>query len=198
MSNPIIVDVRGCECPKPIVETKKILDALEEGEMLVLVDRPTARDNVSRLATNKGCKVEIEEKEGIFNIKIIKIREEPCAFNMTNLLPPGNTVVYVNNDTIGVEKELGKILIESFFKTLMDATPLPAKIIFLSSGALIPTRNEKIIKMLKYMEEKGVDILTCGTCLEYYKLQEELKAGIITNMFDIVDSLNKATKVIKP
>lgn len=197
MNNPIIVDVRGCECPKPVVETKKILDALEEGEIIVLVDRITAKDNVSRLALNKGCKVEIEEKEGVFNIKIIKEKEDVCSCDKT-LSTSNNTVVYINTDIIGVEKELGKILMESFFKTLMDIEPLPKKIIFLNSGVFLPTKNEKIIKMLNYMEEKGVEILTCGTCLEYYKLKEELKAGIITNMFDIVDSLNKATNVIKP
>lgn len=108
-------------------------------------------------------------------------------------------VVYINSNLLGVgEEALGAILMRSFLKTLLDLNPTPSKLIFINSGVRLTTEGSEVLESLKAISEKGVEILSCGTCLDFYGLKQKLKVGIISNMYDIAQSLLEADRLIRP
>jgi selenium metabolism protein YedF len=107
-------------------------------------------------------------------------------------------VILIGDDSLGVgDKELGKILMKSFLNTLFDGEPKPAKLIFINNGIKLTTEGSEGLDAIKALEEKGVEIFSCVTCLAYYGLKDKLKVGRITKMPDTVDSLLSASKVIR-
>lgn len=107
-------------------------------------------------------------------------------------------VILIGDDSLGVgDRELGKMLMKSFLNTLFDSQPRPAKLIFINNGVKLTTERSKVLDAMKALEEKGVDIFSCGTCLDYYGLRDKLKVGRITKMPDTVNSLLSASKVIR-
>lgn len=190
------IDCRGMACPQPVITTKKEMEEMEEGELVVIVDNPSARDNVMRFAESQGAKVTIEQKENDFYLRIEKKKgTEPLetVFNAKKI------VVYINSNLIGVgEEALGTILMRSFLKTLLELKPIPSKLIFVNSGVRLTTDGSEVLESLKAMSEKGAEILSCGTCLDFYGLKEKLRVGVISNMYDIAQSLLDADHLIKP
>jgi selenium metabolism protein YedF len=187
------LDVRGLNCPIPVVKTKKALESMEEGELSVLTERPDGCENVKRFAESQGCSVAVEEKGGLFYIHILKEKAERTA-----LPKQSGDVVFITTDVLGTgERQLGEILMKAFLNTLWDASPKPAKIMFLNAAVRLTTEGSEVLDSLKLLQEAGVQIFSCGTCLEYYGLTDKLKIGQATNMYDTVDSLLSAGKVIK-
>lgn len=202
MSN-IIVDAMGAQCPIPVVKTTKVLNELKEAAVVeVHVDNEIAVQNVTRLAQSKNLDVKSEKKEeGHFVLLIsaegaVAAAEEPVA-----CIPDqrGNTVVVISSDRMGEgNDELGKVLMKGFIYAVSQLDKLPKTILFYNGGATIPVEGSVSLEDLKSMEAQGVEILTCGTCLDYYNLKEKLAVGSVTNMYTIVETMNKATNIIKP
>jgi selenium metabolism protein YedF len=175
------------------VRTKKALEGIEEGELTVLIERPDGCQNVQRFAESQGCKVDVEEKEGLF---YIHIRKEKSAQSASP--EQSRDVVFITTDRLGTgDRQLGEILMKAFLNTLWDASPKPSRILFLNDGVRLTTEGSEVLDSLRLLEEAGVEIFSCGTCLEYYQLKDKLKVGLTTNMYDTVDSLLSASKVIK-
>lgn len=107
-------------------------------------------------------------------------------------------LVYVfDNDTLGKgDEKLGTTLMKGFIYALTEQDVLPKSIIFYNKGIVLTTTNRDCIEDLKTLEKLGVEILSCGTCLNYYGLKDELKVGTVTNMYTIVEKLNNASSVI--
>jgi len=207
MNNIDTIDARGLACPQPVLETKRALETGIAGPLRVLVDNTTAKENVMRFARNQGCEVEIHESEPEqFRITILKCGEpvEPAA--QQELLPcpmpesrSVRNVVYIGNNCMGRgDDELGAKLMRGFLRTMIDSTPLPWRMVFINSGVKLTTIDQEALEALALLEEKGVEVLSCGTCLEHFNLKDRLGAGKVTNMFEIIESLNSATKVISP
>jgi selenium metabolism protein YedF len=189
----IEIDARGLNCPLPVVRTKQALEGLEEGEVTVLIERPDGCQNVQRFAESQGCAVKVEERDGLFYIHIRKEKTIPAAASQ-----PGRDVVFITTDRLGTgDRQLGEILMKAFLNTLWDAEPKPAKLLFLNDAVRLTTEGSEVLDSLRLLEEVGVEIFSCGTCLEYYELKDKLQVGQITNMYDTVDSLLSASKVIK-
>ena len=190
------LDTRGLSCPQPVLNTKKALEELKEGMIKVIVDNIAARDNVRRFAESQGFSVEVDEKGGDFYLKLIKghfpeVGEKPVP-------AVGKEVVLIGTNSLGTgDKKLGEMLIGGFLNTLLDTDPKPAKLIFVNDGVRLTTEGSEVLETLELLEERGVKILSCGTCLEYFKLRERLKVGVITNMYEMVSSLMAANKVIR-
>ncbi len=109
----------------------------------------------------------------------------------------GSAVVLITGDRFGTgDKQLGEILMKAFLNTLWDTEPGPEKIIFINDGVWMTTEGSEVLDALNLLEKAGVEILSCGTCLDYYNLREKLKVGQITNMKATVASLLAADKVI--
>lgn len=198
------IDARGKPCPQPVVMTKRVLDSVQEGILTVIVDNRTSRDNVERFARSQGCVVEVEKrKEGYF-LNITK--GYPCEVEVGVLTEERakpssepHVVVYVSSDQMGMgDQELGSILIRAFLKTLKDINPKPKKLIFVNSGVKLTTEGSDAIESIRELEAMNIAVLSCGTCLDYYRLKNKLQVGIVSNMFDIASSLMEADRVIRP
>lgn len=211
------IDNRGLSCPQPVINTKKVLNEMfkagnNEFTLTVIVDNEAAKENVSRLAGTFGCEVSVQEKEGgIFVI----IHNSGKKDRMEDHIEEGSqpetnvscccasealeteTVLLITSSTLGQgSEELGKILMRSFIYTLKETEFTPSKILFLNSGVYLTTEGSPVLDELKQLTEVGIEIFSCGTCLDYYKLKGKLEVGIVTNMYDIVDSIRSAGKCI--
>jgi selenium metabolism protein YedF len=105
--------------------------------------------------------------------------------------------VLISTDSLGTgDKKLGGILMKAFLNTLWDARPRPQKVIFMNEGVFLTTEGSDVLDSLKLLEKEGVLIFSCGTCLEFYEIKGRLRVGQVTNMYDTVQSLLAAGKVI--
>lgn len=187
------IDARGLACPHPVVLTKKALE--EADEVTTIVDNETAKENVSRLAVSQGCQLSIEEKEeGIY----LHLTKTATGLEESPVTPvSGSTLLLVASDRLGRgDEELGDILMRSFIHTLGEVTPKPSRIIFINSGVKLVAKGSEVIDDLHALEDQGIEILACGTCLGYYNLKEAVEVGQISNMYDITSALLQAGKII--
>lgn len=197
------IDVRGLPCPRPVISTKKALEEIKQGTITVLVDNPESKENVRRFADSQGCKVNIEERKGVFYLKITKgppgEGEKLPEVEVENELKKAINadVVCINTDRFGTgDEELGEILMKAFLNTLWDYQPRPAKLLFINAGVMLTTEGSEVLEALSLLEKEGVEIFSCGTCLDYYGIKEKLRVGKVTNMYETVDALISAGKVV--
>ncbi len=204
MSEKKIVDCTGMSCPQPVLMTRDALTATSAGVIEIFVDNEASRDNVARFGKSQGCEVAIVEENGKYRLTLIKTAtsqaqaDAPAAEEY--VCNPGAGLVYVfGSNTMGEgEEELGTLLMRAFIKTMKEISPLPAKLLFYNSGVFLTAKESDIIEPLRLLEEQGVEILSCGTCLDYYHLQDNLLIGKSTNMFEIMNSMVTAQKVVSP
>ena len=190
----IKVNAVGEVCPKPVIMTKKALKEIESGVVEVSVDNVTSKENVEKMAKEMGHTFETREEGNVFIITITKAGEK-----QENSSKEENIVISIGSDKMGEgEDELGKILIKGFIYALTEAETLPKTVLLYNKGVLLASTFEDTIKDLKALEERGVEILSCGTCANFYHVQEQIKVGTLTNMYTILERQMKATKVIKP
>ncbi|HCJ57463.1 hypothetical protein SDC9_128498 [bioreactor metagenome] len=188
------IDARGLKCPEPVIMTKKALEAIEEGVVLSIVDNITAKENVSRLAANLSLEYEIEEKDGCFYISINKVKDDK---QNTNAKTNDDIAIVITTDKLGSgNDELGKVLMKSYLYALTESSPMPKSMIFLNGGVKLTTEGAEALDNLVKLSEAGVEIVSCGTCLDFYGLKEKLKVGVAGNMYSIVEKMNGAGKVI--
>lgn len=208
MADVLTVDARGLACPQPVLETKRVFDEGQASQFMVLVDNVTSRENVSRFARNQGCEVRVEEA-GSDNYRVIIdrgsspappiVQEEPIACPVPQTEAAVKNVVYVGTDRMGAgDDDLGQKLMRGFLRTWIDCTPKPWRMIFINSGVKLTTIDEEAAEAISLLEENGVEILSCGTCLQHFDLEDKLRVGRATNMFEVIESLNTAAKVISP
>lgn len=190
----IKVDAIGQVCPVPIIMTKNALKEIEEGKVEVSVDNKISLQNLEKLSQEMGYSYDTQVSGDIFRIVINKAKE-----NISLVESKENTVVVIDSLHMGQgDHELGKILMKGFIYTLTEYDSLPKTILLYNEGVKLATSGSESLNDLLLLETRGVEILACGTCLNFYHLTEELKAGTITNMYTILDRQMKATKVIKP
>jgi selenium metabolism protein YedF len=186
------IDARGLLCPQPVILTKKALEEILEGEIVAIVDNITAKENVSRLASNLNYEYEVSEGQGCHYIKIRKAAaaEKPEE-------KEDSIVVVITSDKLGQgAEELGKVLIKSYTYALTETKPLPKAVVFLNSGVKLTAEGSEVLENIKKLEGSGVEIISCGTCLDYYQLKEKLQVGIVGNMYSIIEKMNASGKVI--
>lgn len=186
-------------CPLPVVTVKK---AMEEGKksLTVLVDNEAARKNVRRFGESQGCNVEIKaESAGQYRLTLTSVVGKLPADNPAAVTDKEKIVVYIAHQEMGAgNDELGMILMRAFLKTILEFKPLPQRMIFLNSGVKLTTTGSPVLSVLTELGETGVEILSCGTCLDFFNLKEQLKAGKVTNMYEIIATLRNADRVIAP
>ncbi|MBP1747166.1 MAG: SirA family protein [Deltaproteobacteria bacterium] len=188
------IDCTGKTCPLPVLETKK---ALEEGHvdtLAVIVDNPTSQENVMRFLQSQGFSVSVMEENKKHRIEATRGQSDEEIVKSENKL-----LVFIDGETVGRgSEELGRILMRSFLITLKELNPLPWRIIFINGGVQLAAEESPYLEPLNNLLTLGVEILCCGTCLDYYKLKEKLRVGRVSNMFEIASSFLEATNVIKP
>ena len=193
-----IIDAKGKACPTPVIMAKKAISA-GESSFTVLVDNTTAVENLKRLAANQGFDAAAAEAEGVFSVAFTRTGCAACeeAVNAPLPAPGGDWAVFVGRDIIGDgDRELGTNLMRMFFYTLSQGEDKPGAVLFMNAGVKLPTLDEQVVEHLKALSAVGVEILVCGTCLNFYGLTEQLRVGTVSNMYDIVTRMQKAGKVI--
>lgn len=209
----IVLDERGKACPLPVVETKKALEAAASGETArVLVDNEIAVQNLRKLADHKGwsfcwekrgggdfqARITREAGESLSEEKQRETEEPECPDCRTEGIRPGLTAV-ISSEAMGQgDDRLGKILMKSFLFALTQQDILPETVLLYNGGAFLSCEGSESLEDLKKLEELGVEILTCGTCLDFYGLKEKLAVGGISNMYEIVEKQCRAHTILRP
>jgi selenium metabolism protein YedF len=188
------VDARGLACPQPVIMAKKTIE--ERGDCVVIVDDEAAHQNVCRMAGNLGCDVRVEEKDGAAYIHIS--RGDMCKVWEDRKPAAGPTVIVFPYDKMGRgDDELGTLLIKAFLHTLGEVFPRPDVIIFFNAGVKLATDGSEVLDDLHSLENQGMGLLVCGTCLDYFGLKDNLKVGVVSNMYDIAETMLSAGRVIR-
>lgn len=189
------IDARGETCPKPVIMTKKELDKLDKGTIVTIVDNEVAKENVSKLAQSLGLEFSVDQpKENEYYIQINK--GEGAVAVVKELELSTQSTIAIGSDKMGSgEDELGSILMKSFIYTVKETTPYPANILFYNSGVYLTCEDSPVLDDLKALAENGVEIVSCGTCLDYYNIKEKLKVGTISNMYTIYEKMKNANTI---
>lgn len=192
------IDAKGKNCPMPVIMAKKEIDAGVKF-FEVEVDNKIAVENLKKLANSQGFTTIISENNGNFKVDFSNGCEEceEVLAKVEGKKPLGNWSIFVNKEIIGAgDDELGKSLMKMFIYTISEGDDLPKSILFMNGGVKVPTLNEQAIEHLKVLEDKGVELLVCGACLNFYGIEEKLQVGKISNMYDITNAMKDASKVI--
>ena len=197
------LDYRGHACPYPVIETRKQILADPEHRFGVLVDDDICRDNVTRLAEKMGYQTTSEPMGTGFRLLLTPLSSTGSQQDRTAALPQkaptGETVIYCGSDCMGAgDEELGRLLLKNFLMTQLEVDPLPAAILFVNSGVHLATEGSDALNTLYALSTAGVDVASCGLCLDYYHKKDQLKVGRVTNMLDIVTIQHQAGRVICP
>lgn len=209
----ITINAIGDTCPIPVVKTKKAIEKLEKPDTVeTLVDNEIAVENLKKMASQMGFAVSDSKINSGYSVKITvddidKINDNKMSVTNAkatseakansiktgaddmvscNIKNSGEKVVVIKSEFMGDgDNELGKVLIKGFIYALSQQDELPQTMLFYNGGAKITSEGSESIEDLKALEEKGVKIFTCGTCLNYYGLTEKLCVGEATNMYEI-------------
>jgi selenium metabolism protein YedF len=201
-----VVDTRGKKCPAPIIETKKTLMESTKGEIFrVLTDNRTSYLNVSRFLADNKVKFVVTESSGVWTFEVNNetgISEttkvgEYCGTGAD--VPPDGYAVAITSEFMGSgDDKLGSILIRSFIVGLSVMDELPSVIVFYNSGVKLASKDSSVIDILREIEAKGVEIILCGTCVDYFSLGNKIGVGSTGDMYQILQKLSQAGNVVRP
>lgn len=199
------IDCRGMACPLPVVNAKKAAEELHPQDVLtVLVDNEVAVQNLQRFASHQGYVSAGEkkaEKEYAVVITITGGEEAPRQEEIAcqrDAREKGLLVVLSANTMGTGDPKLGTALMKAFVFALTKQDQLPETVLCYNTGAYLTCEGSDLLEDLKLLESEGVTILTCGTCLDFYGIREKLAVGGITNMYEIVERMEAAGRIIKP
>ena len=223
----ITINALGDTCPIPVVKTKKALEKLEKPDTVeTLVDNEIAVENLKKMASQMGfavsdskisdsrysVKITVDDIDKINDNKMSATNDKKISVAKANSIKTGademlfcniknsgEKVVVIKSEFMGEgDSELGKVLIKGFIYALSQQDELPQTMLFYNGGAKITSEGSETIEDLKALEEKGVKIFTCGTCLNYYGLTEKLCVGEATNMYEITKKMMEASLIVCP
>jgi len=209
---PVTIDARGLACPQPVIMAKK---AIEENEQItVLVDNDMAVENIRRLALKLACGFSVAEREaGVWEVALVRMgptveavkdgspgmQEDELSCTVPTGKETGPLVVILSDNHMGRGDDvLGDILIRSFIHTLLQLQPRPDKVICYNSGVKLAVKDSAVLDDLQVLAKEGVEILVCGTCVNYFELGDQVAAGHISNMYDIAETMAGAGRLLRP
>ena len=204
MSEIKIVNAKGLACPQPVVLAKKALESHEQ--VRVIVDNDTALENIKRLGTKLDCDIKVEKKkDNIYEINLKRktgatgAKDDFVASCDATPAQAGPFVIVISADKMGRgNDELGYVLIRTFLHTVAGQAEKPDVMIFYNTGVKLTVQDSEVLDDLKQMESEGVQLLVCGTCLNYFEIKDKLAAGTVSNMYDIVEIMIRAGRLLAP
>jgi selenium metabolism protein YedF len=198
-----ILDVKGKKCPMPLIETKKALKEINPEETLkIIIDNETSVKNVSHYLEDNGIRIEKSQRGDTWEIVVNKGEADleqtvPEAYCSAPAEKDDSYVVVFTKNRIGEgSEELGEALIGAMLNSLLELDKQPKKLIFMNSGINIVIEGSIVLHSLRDIEAKGVEIIVCGTCLDYFGKMDELAIGRISNMYEIMESMTGVGNVI--
>ena len=199
------LDCRGLACPEPVIRTK---ESLEQGltDLEVIVDNEASMKNVTRFARSRGCQVAVSPlADGCYSLRIsgCPVRAAAEGFEAAEYAcetGAGSGLVYViSSDSMGRgSDELGWALLQTYVQTIREVEPLPDRNLLYNGGVKLVTEESGALEALQELQGRGVDILACGTCLDFFGLRSAIRVGEITNMYDIMHSMASASRIVSP
>jgi selenium metabolism protein YedF len=200
--NEHTVDARTLKCPQPLMMAKKALEGMRAGERLrVQIDNETARDNLMRFLRDNGMTPVLSSEGGVYTIAVEKVldaaplgdTEAYCAPDR----PLAGPVIVLNHNGMGSgSEELGRVLLQACVFTLKDISPLPSVILCYNAGVLVAAEGAPTVPALADLVRRGVTLLLCGTCVDYYELKGKIAVGTISNMYEILQRVSTSERVI--
>lgn len=208
--NQMIIDTRDELCPKPIIMVKKaIKESSGETTLKIKTNNRTSLENLLRFLKDNNYLSDVVNYNDYWEITAIQNTESSSINDSIDISKYCNTSTPVdtpqNNTSVLVVKskfmgqgddDLGEVLIKGYFNALSESENPPGKIIFYNSGVFLSVADSPVIKSLIKLKEKNIDLLICGTCVDYYQLKEKINIGEISNMFTICEILNNTNKII--
>ena len=207
-----MLDLRGKACPLPVVLAMKELDKMNQGETLeVLVDNEAAVGNLTRMASGKDAEARNEKEGPNWRVFITKGSSSPAAAARdpyggeadavscdAAAKSKGTLVVAIGTDCMGQgDDKLGHILMKSCLFSMTQQEEIPKTVLFFNGGVKLTTEGSESLKDIEELENRGAEIMSCGTCLDFYGLKEKLKVGGITNMYAIAETMQKADRLVR-
>jgi len=199
------IDARGKMCPTPLIMTKKAINEMAQDETLeILIDNEISMKNVSRFLEDNGLKVNTEKKENVYHLFVNKTGDIPESYPVedyctTEQAPKAGYVMVFKQNMVGHgANDLGTILMKAFINTLPEISVKPKWLVFLNTSIHLTTNDSPVLESLQKLEKMGIEILVCGTCLDYFGKKNEIAVGKISNMYDILECMTRADKVIHP
>lgn len=199
------IDARGQACPLPVVRTKKALAEMGEGVLETLVDNKTAVGNLEALGRTLKVPTAVEERgEAEFAVTFTKgapagADEAPAAACEAAPAADGPRVVVLSSEFMGAgDDELGAVLMKAFVFALTQQDALPSAVLLYNGGVKLSCEGSPVLDDLKKLAAEGVEVLSCGTCLNHYGMAEQLAVGDVTNMYVIVERQLQAAVVVRP
>ncbi len=194
-----VLDARGLACPQPVILTRKALAEGGFSELEVIVNSSSGRENVARFAGHAGCTIASIEESG----EETRIVIQPARANWSDptstesltdatmpLVEPWIQTVLLSGRTIGRgDDELGALLMRGFLYTLTESETLPQRVLLMNSGVTLAAEGSEHLENLRRLVDLGVEILACGTCLEFYELTDQLAVGRVSNIQEIAEFL---------
>ena len=167
------IDARGKACPQPVVLALHALAELKEGENLeVWVENDAAVENLKRMAAQKGRAASVQKEPDYWRVMIgEEAQDAPQSAPQPSCgctIMGADAVVAIGSDTM----------------------------LFFNGGAKWTVEGSPSLEDLRELESRGTEILTCGTCLDYYGLKEKLAVGSVTNMYRIAEILTQADRLV--
>lgn len=195
------IDCRDMPCPRPVLETRKQLLASPETPLTVLVSNDIAQANITRLANKQGFSVAatITDSEITLILQPNSAQVDAAPQAGTTTSAAGDTIVYISSSAMGTgSDELGEVLMRNFIFTLAQTDNYPTTILFVNSGVKLTCDQSTVLEPLQLLAENGVTICSCGLCLEFFNLQDQLKVGQVSNMLETVEAMQQAGRIIQP
>ena len=194
------IDARGLDCPAPVLQTKNAIEKDDIDSIIILVDNEAAGQNVTRFLEFNHFEVSAQQQDNNFRItgkknKHIVLPEDSAAEKPETL--EKKIMIMVANNCMGHgDDELGLKLMVSFLKTVKEMGRELWRLVFVNNGVKLTVEDSSVLSVLKELEDRGIHILVCGTCLTHFDLLDKKQVGETTNMLDIVTAMQLADKVI--
>jgi selenium metabolism protein YedF len=198
------LDCRGLDCPAPVLQVRDALEKEASDTITVLVDNEAARQNVSRFLEHQNYQVSSEVQGGEFRVVGTKGKREsvpettsPTSEAKDRESGAKKIMVLVTSVHIGHGDDgLGDMLMFNFLKTLKEMGPDLWRLVFVNSGVSFTAEGSEAVPILQELAAEGVQILACGACLAYFHILDKMQVGEVTNMLEIVTSMQLADSVV--
>ena len=202
-----IVDTKGKLCPAPLIAAKKALKETTVGEpFIVLTDNKTSFNNLCRFLKDNKADWQVSESNGVWSLTVTRQAgdivqtkaEEYCTPTISHF-EKGNYIVAITSDKMGEgDDELGHLLISNFIKALKDLDKLPQHMVFYNKGVTLAVKDSPVIEHIKDLEKMGVEIHLCATCVNHYKIENNVAVGNLSNMYSIAEVMASAGNIVRP
>jgi len=199
-------------CPEPTALLKAEISR-GETELEVLLDNPVSASSAMRFLESSGFSVHLKDDEGTITISARKGEQPPKAttFKISPSLnskthsnpqakeaqpASGTFSVLITGDSIGSDRKLGETLMKSFLNELQQMEHPPAAVALMNDGVKLALYDSSTCDHLKNLEKKGASILVCGACANYFNILDQIGAGSISGMPEIIETLNASGKIM--